>query len=100
MGFITFVFVPILIFFIGLCGIFSNRKNVLLVLMSVELMLLSINFNFLVISGYLDDRFGQIFSIFILAVAASETSLGLAILVVYYRVRGTVSVGFINLLKG
>jgi NADH-quinone oxidoreductase subunit K len=100
MGFITFLFVPILVFFIGLCGIFSNRKNVLLVLMSVELMLLSINFNFLVLSSYLDDRFGQVFSIFILAVAASESSLGLAILVVYYRVLGTVSVDFIRLLKG
>jgi len=100
MDFVTFIIIPIFIFFIGLCGIFLNRKNVLLVLMSVELMLLSINFNFLVTSSYLDDRFGQIFAIFILTVAAAESSIGLAILVVYYRIRGTVAIEFINLLKG
>jgi len=100
MGSIIFLFVSILIFFFGLCGVFSNRKNILLVLMSVELILLSANFNFLIVSTYLDDRLGQIFSIFILTVAAVESSTGLAILVVYYRVRGTVCLDFINLLKG
>lgn len=100
MDFVTFVLIPILIFFIGLCGIFLNRKNVLLVLMSVELMLLAINFNFLVTSSYLDDRVGQIFAIFVLTVAAAESSIGLAILVVYYRIRGTVAIEFINLLRG
>jgi NADH-quinone oxidoreductase subunit K len=100
MGFIVFLFVSTLIFFFGLCGVFSNRKNILLVLMSIELILLSANFNFLIVSSYLDDRLGQIFSIFILTVAAAESSVGLAILVVYYRVRGTVSIDFINILKG
>jgi NADH-quinone oxidoreductase subunit K len=100
MNFVVFLFVPTLVFFFGLCGIFLNRKNILLVLMSVELLLLSTNFNFLVVSSYLDDRLGQIFSIFILTVAAAESSVGLAILVVYYRFKGTVSVDFINFLKG
>lgn len=68
--------------------------------MSVELMLLAINFNFLVTSSYLDDRVGQIFAIFVLTVAAAESSIGLAILVVYYRIRGTVAIEFINLLRG
>jgi NADH-quinone oxidoreductase subunit K len=100
MDFVTFIIAPVFLFFIGLCGIFLNRKNILLVLMSVELMLLSINFNLLVTSSYLDDRFGQIFAIFILTVAAAESSIGLAILVVYYRIRGTAAIEFINLLKG
>jgi NADH-quinone oxidoreductase subunit K len=100
MNFITFLSIPVIIFFVGLCGIFLNRKNVLLILMSVELMLLAINFSFLVSSSYLDDRLGQIFAIFVLTVAAAESSIGLAILVVFYRIRGTIAVEFINLLKG
>jgi NADH-quinone oxidoreductase subunit K len=100
MDFLTFLSVPVIIFFIGLCGIFLNRKNVLLILMSVELILLSINFSFLVASCYLDDRLGQILAIFILTVAAAESSIGLAILVVFYRIRGTIAIEFINLLKG
>jgi NADH-quinone oxidoreductase subunit K len=81
-------------------GIFLNRKNIILVLVSIELMLLSINFMFLVGSVYLDDRIGQIFALFVLTVAAAESSIGLAILVVYYRLKGTVSIGLINLLQG
>jgi NADH-quinone oxidoreductase subunit K len=68
--------------------------------MSIELMLLSINFNFLVISAYLDDLLGQIFAIFVLTVAAAESSVGLAILVAFHRVRGTLAIEFINLLRG
>jgi NADH-quinone oxidoreductase subunit K len=100
MDFVTFLIVSFCLFFLGLMGIFLNRKNVLLVLMSVELMLLSINFNFLITSSYIDDRFGQIFAIFILTVAAAESSIGLAILVVYYRLQGTIALEQITSLKG
>ena len=92
--------VPIFIFFLGLCGIFINRKNVLLVLMAIELILLSANFGFLVSSNYLDDFLGQVFAVFILTVASAESAVGLAILVVYYRLKGTLSPDFIVLLKG
>jgi NADH-quinone oxidoreductase subunit K len=97
---LTFLFTSGYIYFIGAFGIFLNRKNVILVLVSVELMLLCINYNFLIASSYLDDRIGQIFALLILTVAAAESSLGLAILVVYYRVKGTISIEFINLLQG
>ena len=100
MDFLTFSIVPIFTFFICLSGIFLNRKNVILVLVSIELMLLSINFNFLVGSVYLDDRIGQLFALLVLTVAAAESSIGLAILVVYYRIKGTVSVEFVKLLQG
>jgi NADH-quinone oxidoreductase subunit K len=69
-------------------------------LMSIELMLLAVNFNFLFFSVYLDDLLGQLFALLILTVAAAESALGLALLVVYYRIRGTIAVEFINLLKG
>ena len=100
MDFVTFIIVSFCLFFLGLLGIFLNRKNVLLVLMSVELMLLSINFNFLITSSYIDDRFGQIFAVFVLTVAAAESSIGLAVLVVYYRLQGTIALEQIKLLKG
>jgi len=86
MNFLTIFLVPMLIFLTGLAGILMNRKNILLVIVCIELILLSINFSFLLISFYLDDVLGQIFAIFILTVAAAETSIGLAIFVVYYRV--------------
>jgi NADH-quinone oxidoreductase subunit K len=70
-----------------------------LMLMSIELMLLAVNFNFIVFSVFLDDVVGQIFALFVLTVAAAESAIGLAILVVYYRIRGTVSIEYINLLK-
>jgi len=100
MNFITLIFTPITIFLIGLIGIFLNRKNILLVIVCVELVLLAINFSFLISSYYLDDSLGQIFAIFILTVAAAESSIGLAILVIYYRVRGSITVDTISLLKG
>jgi NADH-quinone oxidoreductase subunit K len=100
MDFVTFFLLSLCLFFIGLSGIFLNRKNVLLVLMSVELMLLSINFSFLISSSYLDDMLGQIFAIFILTVAAAESSIGLAILVVYHRLLGTIALEQIVRLKG
>ena len=92
--------VILLLFTIGVAGIILNRKNVILLLMSIELMLLSINLNFIVFSVYLDDVIGQIFALFILTVAAAESAIGLAILVLYYRVRGTVAISYINVMKG
>ena len=88
------------LFLLGLWGIFLNRKNIIVMLMSIELMLLAVNSNFLVFSVYLDHILGQLFSLFILTVAAAESSIGLALLVIYYRARGTVAVEFISLPKG
>ena len=96
----NFLVVSMSLFFIGLSGIMLNRKNIVVMLMSIELVLLAINFNFIVFSVFLDDIFGQIFALFVLTVAAAESAIGLAILVVYYRIRGTVSIEYINLLKG
>ena len=95
-----FLAVSITLFLLGVWGIFLNRKNIIIMLMSIELMLLAVNLNFLVFSVYLDDLIGQIFALLILTVAAAESAIGLALLVVYYRVRGTISVEFINLMKG
>jgi len=95
-----YLFVVIILFFIGLCGIMLNRKNIILMLMSVELMLLAVNLNLIIFSVFLDDLIGQLFALFILTVAAAESAIGLAILVVYYRIRGTVSIEYINLMKG
>ena len=89
-----------ILFTIGVCGIFLNRKNVIVILMSVELMLLAVNINFVAFSAYLQDMVGQVFTIFILTVAAAEAAIGLAILVVYYRNRGSISVTDINMMKG
>jgi|TARA_B100000683_G_C12442204_1_gene536602 NADH-quinone oxidoreductase subunit K len=100
MNFIAFYFISFALFFIGLFGIFINRKNVLTVIICIELILLSINLNLLMSSYYLDDILGQIFVIMILTVAAAETSIGLAILIIYYRLRGTIAIEFINYLKG
>jgi NADH:ubiquinone oxidoreductase subunit K len=97
---IQFLAVSLILFLLGMWGIFLNRKNILIMLMSIELMLLAVNLNFLVFSVYLDDLIGQIFALLILTVAAAESAIGLALLVVYYRVRGSISVEFINLMKG
>jgi NADH-quinone oxidoreductase subunit K len=100
MNFITITFIPFTIFLIGLIGIFLNRKNILLVIICVELVLLAINFSFLVSSFYLDDTLGQLFAIFVLVVAAAESSIGLAILITYYRARGSIAIEPANLLNG
>jgi NADH-quinone oxidoreductase subunit K len=92
--------VALILFLVGLSGIFLNRKNILILLMSIELMLLAINFNFIIFSVFLDDILGQIFALLIITVAAAESAIGLAILVVYYRIRGTIAIEFINLMKG
>ena len=97
---VKYLTVALILFILGIWGIFLNRKNIVIMLMSIELMLLAVNLNFIIFSVYLDDLLGQVFSIFILTVAAAESSIGLALLVIYYRARGTVAVEFINLLKG
>lgn len=95
-----FMTVSMILFLLGLWGIFLNRKNILIMLMSIELMLLAVNLNFLLFSVYLDDLLGQLFALLILTVAAAESAIGLALLVIYYRLRGTIAVEFINLMKG
>ena len=89
-----------ILFLTGISGIILNRRNIIIMLMSVELMLLSINLNFIIYSVYLDDIMSQVFALLILTVAAAESAIGLAILVVYYRVRGSISVENIHLLRG
>ncbi|MBL4595975.1 MAG: NADH-quinone oxidoreductase subunit NuoK [Robiginitomaculum sp.] len=89
-----------ILFTIGVFGIFVNRKNVIIILMSVELILLSVNVNFVAFSSYLNDLSGQVFALFVLTVAAAEAGVGLAILVTYFRNRGDISVDRINLMKG
>jgi NADH-quinone oxidoreductase subunit K len=81
----------IFLFIISLIGIVVNRRNILITLMCIELVLLSLNLNFIVFSIYLDDLYGQLFSLFILTIAASESSIGLAIIIIYYRIRGSIS---------
>jgi len=87
-------------FTLGVAGIFLNRKNVIIILMSVELILLSVNINLVAFSSFLGDLTGQVFALFILTVAAAEAAIGLAILVVYYRNRGSIAVEDINMMKG
>jgi NADH-quinone oxidoreductase subunit K len=89
-----------LLFTIGVFGIFLNRKNVIIILMSIELMLLAVNINFVTFSSYLDDLAGQVFTMFILTVAAAEAAIGLAILVVFFRTKGTIAVEDISTMKG
>lgn len=89
-----------ILFTIGVFGMFLNRKNVIIILMSIEMILLSVNINLVAFSVYLNDLVGQIFTMFILTVAAAEAAIGLAILVVYFRNRGTIAVEDINMMKG
>ena len=92
--------VAAILFAIGLLGIFLNRRNVIIILMSVELILLAVNINFVAFSTHLGDLVGQVFALFVLTVAAAEAAIGLAILVVYFRNRGTIAVEDVNLMKG
>ena len=92
--------VAAILFTIGISGIFLNRKNIIVILMSVELMLLAVNINLIAFSSFLGDLVGQIFALFVLTVAAAEAAIGLAILVVYFRNRGNIDVEDVNLMKG
>ncbi len=100
MDLVKYLSISMILFLLGVCGIFLNRKNIIIMLMSIELMLLAVNMNFLLFSVYLDDLIGQLFALLVLTVAAAESAIGLALLVIYYRVRGTIAVEFINLIKG
>jgi NADH-quinone oxidoreductase subunit K len=92
--------VAAVLFTLGIFGIFLNRKNVIIILMSIELMLLAINLNLVAFSAYLGDLAGQVFAMFVLTVAAAEAAIGLGILVVYFRNRGSIEVEDINLMHG
>ena len=95
-----YVFVSSILFVLGVLGIFLNRKNIIVILMSVELILLSVNINLVAFSSFLGDLTGQVFSLFILTVAAAEAAIGLAVLVTYFRNRGSIAVEDINVMKG
>jgi NADH-quinone oxidoreductase subunit K len=92
--------VAAMLFTIGIFGIFLNRKNVIIILMSVELMLLAVNINLVAFSAFNKDLVGQVFAMMVLTVAAAEAAVGLAIIVVYYRNRGSIAVEDINMMKG
>ena len=99
-GLAHYLTVAAILFTLGIFGIFLNRKNVIIIMMSIELMLLAVNINFVAFSVVLNDLVGQIFEMFVLTVAAAEAAIGLAILVVYFRNRGTIQVEDIDMMKG
>jgi NADH-quinone oxidoreductase subunit K len=99
-GLSHYLTVAAILFTLGIFGVFINRKNVIIILMSVELILLAVNLNLVAFSSFLGDLVGQIFALLVLTVAAAEASIGLAILVVFYRNRGSIAVEDVNLMKG
>ena len=99
-GLAHYLTVAAMLFTIGVFGIFVNRKNIIIILMSIELILLAVNINLVAFSAYPGQPQGQVFAMFVLTVAAAEAAVGLAILVVYFRNRGTIAVEDINLMKG
>jgi NADH-quinone oxidoreductase subunit K len=99
-GLSHYLTVAAILFTLGIFGIFLNRKNVIIILMAIELMLLAVNINLVAFSTHLDDLTGQVFAMFVLTVAAAEAAIGLAILVVYFRNRGSIEVDDINVMKG
>ena len=99
-GLSHYLSVAAILFALGIFGIFINRKNVIVILMSIELMLLAVNLNLVAFSTHLNDLVGQVFAMFVLTVAAAEAAIGLAILVVFFRNRGSIAVEDINMMKG
>lgn len=99
-GLSHYLTVAAILFTLGIFGIFLNRKNVIIIMMSIELMLLAVNLNLVAFSSYLNDLVGQVFTMFILTVAAAEAAIGLAIVVIFFRNRGTIAVEEISQLKG
>ena len=95
-----YLFVAAIMFTIGVFGIFLNRKNMIVILMSIELILLAVNINFVAYSAFLHDLVGQVMAMFVLTVAAAEAAIGLAILVVYFRNRGSIAVEDVKVMKG
>ena len=100
LGLSHYLAVSAALFTIGVVGIFVNRKNIIVILMAIELILLSVNLNLVAFSAYLNDLTGQVFAMFVLTVAAAEAAIGLAILVTYFRSRGTIAVDDVNRMKG
>ena len=94
------LFLSLSIFLIGSLGIFITRRNIIVILMSIELMLLGVNLFFIFLSIFLDDGLGQVFSLYILTIAAAESAIGLALIVIYYRLRGIISIDYISTIKG
>jgi NADH-quinone oxidoreductase subunit K len=99
-GLSHYLTVAAILFTLGVFGIFLNRKNVIIMLMSIELMLLAVNINLVAFSTFLNDMVGQVFAMLVLTVAAAEAAIGLAILVVYFRNRGSIAVEDVNVMKG
>ena len=99
-GISHYLSVSAILFTIGMLGIFLNRKNILIILMSIEIILLAVNLNFVAFSQHLNDLVGQVFALFILTVAAAEAAIGLAILVVFFRNKGSIAVEDVNAMKG
>ena len=95
-----YIFVSAILFVLGVLGIFLNRKNIIVILMAIELILLAVNLNLVAFSAFLGDLTGQIFAMFVLTVAAGEAAIGLAILVIYFRGRGTIAVDSVDRLRG
>ena len=99
-GLVHYLIVSAILFTMGVLGIFLNRKNLIVILMAIELILLAVNLNLVAFSAYLHDLVGQVFAMFVLTVAAGEAAIGLAILVIYFRGRGTIAVDDVNRMKG
>ncbi len=99
-GVMHYLMLSAAVFTLGVVGVFLNRKNIITILMSIELMLLAVNINFVTFSSHLGDLVGQVFTLFILTVAAAEAAIGLAILVIFYRNRGSIDVEAVNQMKG
>ncbi|WP_018698216.1 NADH-quinone oxidoreductase subunit NuoK [Amorphus coralli] len=99
-GLAHYLTVAAILFTLGVFGIFLNRRNVIVILMAIELILLAVNLNFIAFSAFLGDLVGQVFALFVLTVAAAEAAIGLAILVVFFRNRGSIAVQDINTMKG
>ena len=94
------LFLSLSVFLIGALGVFITRRNIIVVLMSIELMLLGVNLFFIFLSVFLVDGLGQVFSLYILTIAAAESAIGLALIVIYYRLRGIISIDYISTIKG
>ena len=99
-GVTHYLVVAAILFTLGVLGIFMNRKNLIVILMAIELILLAVNVNLVAFSAFLHDLVGQVFAMFVLTVAAGEAAIGLAILVIYFRGRGTIAVDDVNRMKG
>ena len=99
-GLSHYLTVAAILFTLGVLGIFINRKNIIVILMAIELILLSVNINLVAFSAFLGDMVGQVFAMFVLTVAAGEAAIGLAILVVFYRNRGSIAVEDVNMMRG